>query len=106
MPRSQYWMMIFIIIIVVLWLLVRKAKIKKNLFLVYYLTVVCFMCNSFYNDQMAFEDAFTIGHLDSITSVTLTQEIYLSYYLFIAFNFLMVVFMTLIESKKNTLKLK
>lgn len=88
MPGSQYYMIFFIVILILIWLFVKNIKIKSRLLLFFYMLVIGIMCYSFYNDQMSFEDAFLIGHINSITAIKLVQEIYLSYYLFIAFNLL------------------
>ena len=99
MPGSQYYMIFFIVILVLIWLFIKNMKIKSRVLIFFYMLVIGIMCYSFYNDQMAFEDAILIGHYNSITAIKLVQEIYLSYYLFIAFNLLAFVFLKIDISK-------
>jgi hypothetical protein len=90
MPGSQYWMISFIIILILGWFLLRSIKSKYLIVLIYFLMVNVIMTWSLYNDQLAFEDAFAIGHINTTSAILLVHEIYLSYYLLIGFNCLFV----------------
>ena len=91
MPDSQYWMIGFIVLLIILWLVIKSKQFGKLVLFIYFLIVNSTMIWSMMNDQLAFKDAFMIGHIDSLSSVNLINEIYLSYYLLIGFNTLFVV---------------
>jgi len=91
MPDSQFWMIAFIVLLIVLWLITKSFHSKHWILFIYFLIVNSTMIWSMMNDQRAFKDAFMIGHIDSLSSVNLINEIYLSYYLLIGFNTLFVV---------------
>jgi len=91
MPDSQYWMVGFIILLIILWLVIKSKQFGKWVLFIYFLIVNSTMIWSMMKDQLAFKDAFMIGHIDSLSSINLINEIYLSYYLLIGFNTLFVV---------------
>ncbi len=91
MPDSQYWMVGFIVLLIILWLVIKSNQYGKWVLFIYFLIVNSIMIWSMVNDQLAFEDAFAIGHINSLSAITLVKEIYLSYYLLIGFNCLFAV---------------
>ncbi len=91
MPDSQYWMIGFIVLLIVLWLITKSIQFKYWVLFIYFLIVNFIMTWSMINDQLAFKDAFTIGHINSLSATALINEIYLSYYLLIGFNSLFAV---------------
>ncbi len=105
MPDSQYWMIGFIVLLITLWLITKSSQFKYWVFLIYFLIVNSIMTWSMINDQLAFKDAFTIGHINSFQQPHWLTEIYLSYYLLIGFNSLFVVLLVF-EKYWRTKKLK
>ena len=91
MPDSQYWMIGFIVLLIILRLVIQTFQIRYWVLFVYFLIVNSIMIWSMINDQLAFEDAFAIGHINSLSAITLVKEIYLTYYLLIGFNCLFAV---------------
>jgi hypothetical protein len=109
MPGSQYWMIIFIIFLIILWFTLKQMKIRSIVLLFYFLLVNAIMTWSLFNDQLAFEDAFAIGHINSSSAILLVQEIYLSYYLLVCFNCLfgiLIIFGKYLFQKKSNLKIQ
>jgi len=105
MPDSQYWMIGFIVLLIILWLAIKSKQFGKWVLFIYFLIVNSTMIWSMMNDQLAFKDAFMIGHIDSLSAINLINEIYLSYYLLIGFNSLFVVLL-IFEKYWQTRKLE
>ena len=83
----------FVVLLIVLWLITKSFYFKHWVLFIYFLIVNSMMTLSMINDQLAFKDAFMIGHIASLSATNLINEIYLSYYLLIGFNGLFVVFL-------------
>ena len=81
----------FVVLLIVLWLITKSFHFTHWVLFIYFLIVNSIMTLSMINDQFAFKDAFMIGHIDSLSANNLINEIYLSYYLLIGFNGLIVV---------------